>query len=445
VALRENQAQEQHVEDRLAAEEKLRPAAGLPDGGAGVMLGLQRSAGNAAVSRFLTRTGSARLHRQDNFTPATPPTFTPPTATPADYAKLSWEQLLPTAHGARPIATVNLQTPDNRWSRVWGSGKDPTLEYAPDKDIKVDPATVATRGGASTTPQADADEIARQAALAAAQDAAVAKIVGARGLIPARKMGRSPNNNAGWDYNPDKDPDAVDYNAWAKTALPTGVKADDWNWQVFREIQKLEGQAGRVTTFDKTLSIGAGFSTSGGQTQAILGKTFDLLPEVKAVAFDAGLIVSSSGPVTVVDTDKKWILHDQDADNYLQTQTQLLSLLVDVSQGAVPVAAAGGGTGPPGVSPDEQSKQRQTFLDVQWQQFLAGTLAGISGRVQGWPLDSAVLAAHAKHALPATFPYSFWESHPSSDLGTMVKTIFATAGDAGANICNGKYANFPHQ
>ena len=400
-----------------------------PAAAAGMMLGLQRAAGNAAVSRMLSR--------QENFTPARPPTSTPATINPADYAKLTWEQLLPTAHGAggKPIASVDLHTKSGNWKGNSGTGQDPTLQYAAEKEIHTDPAAVAPKGGASTTPQADAEAVAQAAAFAAAQDAAVAGIVAARARIPARRMGRSPNNNAGWDYNPDLDADAAGYRSWAQTALPKGVKATDWNWQVFKKIQGLEGQAGRFTTYDRTLSVGAGFSTSGGQTQAIIGRTFDLLPEVKAMAYAAGLIVSPSGGMAVVDTDKKWILRNQDADAYLQVQPQLLSLLVDVSQGALPTGSG---------APDEQAIQRQTFLDVQWQQFLAGTLAGVTARVQGWPIDSAVLAVHAKHAQPADFPYTFWDDHPSSDLATMVAAIYAKAPQGAGYICTGMYAKFPH-
>jgi hypothetical protein len=396
---------------------------------AGAVLGLQRAAGNAAVSRMLSR--------QENFTPAHPPISTPATPSPADYAKLTWEQLLPSAHGAggKPIASVDLHTASGSWTGNTGTGQAPTLQYAPPKDIGVDPAAVAPKGGTSSTPEADAAATAEATAFAAAQDAAVAGIVAARGRIPARTMRPSPNNNAGWDYNPDLDPAAAGYKSWAQTALPSGVKATDWEWQVFQKIQSLEGQAGRFTTFDRTLSVGAGFSTSGGQTQAIVGRTFDLLPDVRALAYAAGLIVSASGGMAVVDTDRKWILRDRDADAYIQTQTQLLSLLVDVSQGDVPT-----GTG----SPDDQTKQRQTFLDVQWKQFLGGTLAGVTPRVRGWPIDSAVLAAHAKHAQPADFPYGFWEDHPSSDLGTMVKAIYAKAPQGAGYICTGMYARFPH-
>jgi hypothetical protein len=423
----ERDAQRVEAAPARAAEppaERAEPAAA-----AGVMLGLQRAAGNAAVSRMLAR--------QENMTPARPPTSTPGKPTPGDYAKLTWEQLLPSAHGAggKPIAGVDLHTSSGSWKGNTGTRQAPTLQYVPDKDIHVDPAAVAPKGGASSTPEADAEAVAQAAAFTAAQDAAVAGILDARARITARHMGPSPNNNAGWDYNPDLDPDAAGYRAWARTARPKGVQQTDWSWQVFERIQGLEGQAGRFTTFDRTLSVGAGFSTSGGQTQAIIGATFDRLPEVKAAAYAAGLIVSASGGMAVVDTDRRWILHGQDADAYLQVQTQLLSLLVNVSQGDVPTGAG---------RPDEQDLQRQTFLQVQWEQFLAGTLAGVTPRVRGWPIDSAVLAAHAKHAQPADFPYSFWEAHPSPDLAAMVAAIYAKAPAGAAYICTGMYAKYPH-
>jgi hypothetical protein len=64
--------------------------------------------------------------------------------------------------------------------------------------------------------------------------------------------------------------------------------------------------------------------------------------------------------------------------------------------------------------------------------------------VKGWPLDSAVLAAHAKHAQPADFPYSFWEAHQSPDLATMVAAIYAQAPGGAPYICTGMYGRFPH-
>ncbi len=424
----EGLAHEQRFEEAPVRGVASPAARTVPDGGAGGVLALQRAAGNAAVSRMLAR--------QQVPAPAPPATSQPPTVNPADYAKMTWEQLLPTAHGdhGARITSVDLHVPGGD-TRKWGTGEAPTLNYADAAKIQVDAATGAPplAGGTSSTPQSTADAAA-EAAFAAARDAAVASIVTARANIPSRSatMTRSPNNNAGWDYNPDKDPSAAGYKTWEQKALPTGVNASDWNWQVFKKIQGLEGQTGRLTTFDRTLSVGGGFSTAGGQTQELLGKTLDALPAVKAVAHAAGLIVVATGDMVVVDTDKKWILHGHDADIYIQTQTQLLSLLVDVMQGAVPTAAGG---------PDETT-QRQNWLDVQWKQFTGGTLAGLTGRVRGWPMESAVLAVHAKHAESDNFPYSFWESNPGPDLRAMVTAIHAKSPGSAWAICTGDYKQF---
>ena len=125
--------------------------------------------------------------------------------------------------------------------------------------------------------------------------------------------------------------------------------------------------------------------------------------------------------MNVVDTEKKWILDSQDAPAYLQTNVSLLSLLVNVRQGIQPDAS---GTG----APDEQGKQRQALLDTEWTQFLKGTLSGVPSSIQSWPLDSAVLAVHAKHAQPGIFPYSFWTGGKGPALQTMVGAIYDKVG-----------------
>ena len=373
---------------------------------------------------------------------------------PVDYATLAWPQLLPGAHGINgaQIAKIDLHTPDNDFNKR-GTGDDPTLNYAVPAKIKIDPASAEPQGGMSgTTPEA-AEATAQNTAFQTAQDKAVAQIIAARAKIPVRAMPRSVNNNAGYDYNPDKDPAAADYRLWEQSALPAGVKATDWNWQVFKKIQGLEGQEGRFTTFDKTLSVGPGYSTSGGQTQQVLGKTFKILPEVAKVAFDAGLTVDPGGAMAVVDPQKRWILNGQDAAAYLQTDTSLLSLLVNVSQGTQPVgpaqaapsgAATGttAGTTTGATTPDEQSKQRQGLLEAEWAEFVGVTLNGLTGLVKGWPIDSAVLAVHAKHGQPGNFPYGFWDSHSDPSLGAMVQAISDKVGASAKFIASGKYAAF---
>jgi hypothetical protein len=144
--------------------------------------------------------------------------------------------------------------------------------------------------------------------------------------------------------------------------------------------------------------------------------------------------------MTVVDSDNKWVLEGTDATNYLQTNTALLSLLINTSQGDEPVDGAAGGGGAPAAS--EVTKQRQAVLDAEWQQFQSGTLSGVTALVKGWPIDSAVLAVHAKHAAPSTFAFPYWESHNSPDLGTMVAAIYATSPGGAPDICTDIYAKY---
>ncbi len=386
--------------------------------GPGMVSALAAVAGNAATSHLLS------VQREPNAS-------LPSAAPKRDYATLAWPELLGHAGGApgKNITSLDLKGV-------------PTLKYADDKEIFPGAASAAPQGGGSATPEADAAAAAENAEFEAAKNRAVTGITAARARIPLRikipyqSMEPSPNNKAGYDYNPDTYGDAQPYNTWNATALPTGVSKDDWNWRVFTAIQRLEGQAGRLTTFDKTLTIGAGFSSAGGAAQRILGRVFVVLPEVAQAAFEAGLAVDGKGAMSVVDPSRKWILDGEDAAAYVQTSPELLSFIVDISQGTQPV-------GPGAVADDERDKQRQAFLNAEWAEFVSGTMSGMTSLVRGWAFDSAVLAVHAKHAAPGFFPYTFWDKHNNPDLATMVATIFATAGDDwGRSICTQQFAQF---
>ena len=154
----ESHAYEQRLDD--TPDGGLTPGAARtgPGAGAAGVLGLQRAAGNAAVSRMLAR--------QEIGSPAPPATSAPPTVNPADYAKMTWEQLLPTAHGDKGarITSVDLHVKDGDWRKP-GTGEAPTLNYADEKKIQVDPATGAPllAGGTSSAPQSNADAAAETA------------------------------------------------------------------------------------------------------------------------------------------------------------------------------------------------------------------------------------------------------------------------------------------
>jgi hypothetical protein len=368
-----------------------------------------------------------------------------------DFSKMDWMKLLPRVHGdsKKNNRFIQIAKVQNLQDRA------PTLTYD-DKHIAVDPASSApppaprvpnTAVGAPSDTDPAAEQIK---AYEAAVDGAVQKIIAARASIPPRDLARDPYGTrggnfydpvvAGWEPKDDPkkthqswmternkqkkidDPQGAAYQGWLSAAMPTGLdpsNADDMKkWEIFKKTIPLEGRIGTITTFDKTLTVGVGFSSSGGQAQTVIGRALNMLPALKATSFSAGLTADGKGGMQVVDTDRKWILEGQDAAAYVQTDHALLSLLVNVSQGVQPNAP--GNT----VDATEQGKQRQAWLDAQWQTFLAAALSGIPAEILAWPIDSIVLATHTRHAISATFPWSFWTSHNDPDLHAMVGAIY---------------------
>ena len=423
------------------------------------IVALQRLLGNRAVQRLLRPAGPVTASRR--VVQRQPPPGQPPAANP--FAGKGWLELLPKAHGQGGSRITSLKHEQN---------KAPVLVYG-DRGIVTDPAAGTP---SATDPAAAQLRQQHEAAVASA----IAGIVAARAAIPARDIDRDPLHNwpathsgnyydpvnPGWKPKDDPnikdadwpaelkkrkaagDPEGAAYQQWVDTAVPTGVDVknpdDKKKWDIFKATIPLEGRIGTITTFDKTLSVGVGFSSSAGQTQSVLGRTFDQLPDVKAVALAAGLVADAGGNMKVVDTDRKWVLDGQDAAAYVQTNEALLSLIINVSQGRQP-----GTSGKP-LTAAEQQQQRQAWLDAQWQTFLANALAGIPPAILGWPLDSAVLATHSRHGAPAYFTWSFWTAHPATDLKAMVGAIYdqLQANNAMSwffNICDGKYASIASQ
>jgi hypothetical protein len=463
---------------------------------ANAVLALQRSAGNSATSWWMLA-GAAALgpiglagfavgaaaewlgremmadHANDQQTNEDGKAVSPPTVPPTPTVKTedgppdsgpqpprdvpfappkgpSWLTLLPRAVGEevkdkkdrvvghRPVTVIDLHMPGQAagaWNplikdpnnpkkkiRVMGTGEDPTLIYN-DKIHRLPPK--------AAEPGKDLDPEQQRAA-----NAALDRVRQARAAIPLRKFSRSANNNAGYDHNPNADPTAKDYNKWIKTARPEGIKEDDADWKIFQAVIPLEGQIGRFTTFDQTLSVGMGFSTAGGAGQAILGRTLALLPEVAEVAFAAGMVIDPRGNTTVVDTDRGWILEGQDAINYILVSLPLLSLIVNISEGTQTTSKDKDGK----ISESERDRQRLAFLQEQWNEYQRLTLAGITPRVRGWQFESQVLAVHAHHGAPGLFPYTFWDAHDSPDLDDMVAAIYGKSSVWGPFICTGPYA-----
>jgi len=387
-----------------------------------------------------------------------------PAATPAAAPAQTWEDLLPHVH-----SSSQKQRDADVAKVVNEPGKAPTFEYNKDKyavepmpgdpgplqrdkDAEEDYRDSGSGGRGSSWAAARAQNQAERDALAAKRSQAVNDIKTARAAIPARDITRSPfsEKKTGNFYDPPiaaggKDPDkeAVEYNTWMGSAAPTtkfdGKNKDDQKkWAIFQKLFKLEGNVGTLTTSDKTLTFGVGFSSAGTQVEQVIGKFFDAVPAVKQVAFEAGLRVKGKDTLVVVDTDQGWILEGLAAAAYIQTNTALLSLIINASQGVQPDSAK--------KKPDAAATntQRQAMVNAQWDTFLDNALSGIPAEILGWPLDSVALAVHSRHAIQNTFPWSFWQTNNDTDLRKMVRAIYfklRATKQMGwlAAICNGIY------
>jgi hypothetical protein len=277
-------------------------------------------------------------------------------------------------------------------------------------------------------------------------DAAIQGVVTARQAIPARNVTTDPLNGKKGNYynaNTDKSGASDAYQAGRATRHPS-VHYDDKDvkdqrrWALFQKIWAHEGDPGIVTTFDKTLTIGAGFSSAGTQAEKVLGYALDHLPDAKATAFVAGLTVQGAN-MTAVDTQNKVIVSGAAAAAYVQTAPELISFISNLLIGAQLDAQ----DKPPDA--DAAAAQRQTMLDAQWVSFLSSTLTGIPDNIlTTWAIGPASLAAHARHAVPGFFPWSVFAGvSPSAE--NVIRVIYQTLAAKGEArtwfhpIVNGEY------
>ncbi len=407
------------ISDLVAQKSPIGPALSQMDEAsrARLMIEIQRGAGNQALVKGLQASSSpetvakAAIQRDDGAQTGG-----------GTVVGQTWLDVLPRARNLdqkRGITSVESER-----------GKTPSLKYAPENKIEVTPGTAPPEGEVSLV---TGDGISPK-------EQVLQKINAARAGIQSRDIVNDPFVHKGNFYKPEGavaeenpyetkpqrvDKEAVEYNEWQPTAVPTvnfdpNNDTDKKKWAIFNRTMTLEGTVGTVTAaaVDKTLTIGVGFSSGGKQAQSVMNKVFTALPELKQAAFEAGLALDGDKFI-VVDTDKKWILEGNDATNYIETNKSLLSFIINIGIGAQSLA--------PGeeVSEDESVKERQAMLNAQWQTFLSRALSGIEASgVLNWPLNSAVLAVHSRHGLQGTFPWSFWQSHANPDLRAMVRAIY---------------------
>ncbi len=190
---------------------------------------------------------------------------------------------------------------------------------------------------------------------------------------------------------------STDYLKWlnAPTTKPSQCSdPSDMRWKVFKRMMDWEGMTSAVNTFDKAnVTLGAGLAGSAGgavqekgQAQELMGDLFTRSPEVAGMFLGAGLAVAAGGFV-VVDTERKWKLKGMDAELYVRANKDLMSLYVNVAQGAFlddKTQAA------------PRNDTRQAVLDANFATFLGHALAG--NPPLGSDVDLAALKVHAAHS-----------------------------------------------
>jgi hypothetical protein len=202
-----------------------------------------------------------------------------------------------------------------------------------------------------------------------------------------------------------------DYMAWfndAKTKPTQASAADDMRWRVYRRITEWEGVPSAVNTYDSTnVTYGTGWAGAAGGLAAPVGKaevvtaTFmKMSPDAAKLFNDAGMTVDANDFV-VVDPDNKFQLRGMDAELYLRTNTDLLSLMVNAAQGAFvdpngPDDMALPMPGEP-ANPDRYvsgpgAQMRQAALDANFQVFIDSVS---TGKDLGSDVDLAALKLHA--------------------------------------------------
>jgi hypothetical protein len=351
-------------------------------------------------------------------------TAAPDPAAPAAAATLDkndWRQVLPEAQakGGKGLGNQSGHSSAHGDLVAYRAGKGnvPAVTYNERKGEEIAEAGPLPDG----VTQADVDAVA-------------AKVAGARGNVRDRFMRLTQSDVKGADFygyesTPKLDQglesnkgrsaqqfkaqdehwqDTVDassaYLAWLndpKTKPSQCSDPGDMRWKVFKRMMDWEGMTSAVNTFDKAnVTLGAGFAGSAGgavqpkgQAQELMGDLFTRSPAVAGMFLAAGLTVADGGFV-VVDTERKWKLKGMDAELYVRANKDLMSLYVNVAQGAFLEDRTKGVD--PKTQPGADNDARQAVLDANFQTFLGHALA--SNPPLGSDVDLAALKVHAAHS-----------------------------------------------
>ncbi len=181
--------------------------------------------------------------------------------------------------------------------------------------------------------------------------------------------------------------------AATKPSQVTDVK--DMVWRAFRRMCEWEGMPSAVNTWDQIdVTFGAGFAATGGKQQKV-GQAQELLEDLcarsalaKSLLSNAGLVMDGPNFV-VVDPAQKWKLRGMDAELYLRSNRDLLSLYINVGQGVFVDSKSQ--TAP-------KDELRQATLDANYTVFLKHSAKGVSSGQLGSDVGLAALKLHAPHS-----------------------------------------------
>ena len=253
--------------------------------------------------------------------------------------------------------------------------------------------TVIPERGTKLDPVKDAEQIE-------ARDRAVATIVANRAGIEARpfkKVAAKPNVHTEGRYYRTSDDTAAQaktYDTWLTSAVPAlATGPDDPRLEAFRDTFAAEGNPSDVMTYDVTnITWGVGFSGHGGKggvglTEQLMVRLFNQAPAAREAFWNAGVSVTPETLLVVVDAGKKVQLIGALAERHIREQEDLLSLMVNVSQGVF--------QGPDRNAVDPYLRQR--VLDAQFETFINSTLRGLDLAAFPNPIVRR-LAVHAVHA-----------------------------------------------
>jgi hypothetical protein len=406
------------------------------------VLALQRSAGNAAVSRMLQREPAAgRVDAPVGIVYAGPDLQSqhvgelphdapvPVKGRSGDFWQIDtgyvyFPDLAVVEGDATAPAAIDLKD----WRKVIPDAKGPSQGTRPGHSTAQGPL-IGYAAGAGNLPKdtyapgAEADKLA-PGVTQPDVDAAAAAVAGARSGVRERFMRVTESKTPGADYYgyestpaldqglgantgrsaqrfKAQDPNwqqtvdaSKDYLTWLKdpaTKPSQCADANDMRWRVFKRMMAWEGSPSSVNAFDQAnVTLGAGFAGSAGgtlqpqgQAQELMGDLLSRSPEAAGLFLAAGLTVMG-GDFVVVDPVRKFKLRGMDAELYLRADHELLSLYVNVAQGAFVGDASKG------------ADTRQATLDANFATFLNHALK--SNPPLGSDVDLAALKVHAAHS-----------------------------------------------